>query len=63
MNKWKEYEKGRFELLRGFKLGFEVGDGCDSMIIDVCMFMLHYDTCMYMNVALLITLVVNEIDE
>ena len=26
-------------------------------------FLLHYDTCTYMNVALLITLVVNEIDE
>jgi len=32
-------------------------------LCDVCLFFLHYDTCMYMNIALLITLVVNEIDE
>lgn len=30
---------------------------------DVFLFLPHYDTCVCMNVAMLITLVVNEIDE
>ena len=51
--------KERFKCLR--KLGFEVGDGWDSC--DVCLFLLHHDTSMYANVPLLITLVVNELDE
>uniref|UniRef100_M1DVZ5 Uncharacterized protein n=1 Tax=Solanum tuberosum TaxID=4113 RepID=M1DVZ5_SOLTU len=32
-NKRKESGKGSFKSLRGFKLGFEVGDGCDFTIV------------------------------
>ena len=32
-------------------------------LCDVCMFFIHCDTCMCMNVAIFTTLVVNEIDE
>jgi len=32
-------------------------------LCDICLFMLHYDTCVCINVAMLITFNVNEIDE
>uniref|UniRef100_M1DL81 Uncharacterized protein n=1 Tax=Solanum tuberosum TaxID=4113 RepID=M1DL81_SOLTU len=32
-NKREESGKGRFKCLGGFKLGFEVGDGCDFMLV------------------------------
>ena len=32
-------------------------------LCDVCMFLLHCDTCVYMNFAILITLVVIDMDK
>lgn len=31
------------------------------LLYDVCFFLLNYDICMYVNILLLITLVINEI--
>uniref|UniRef100_M1D8A7 Uncharacterized protein n=1 Tax=Solanum tuberosum TaxID=4113 RepID=M1D8A7_SOLTU len=47
----------------GVRACFEVGYGCDFILCDTCLFLLHYDACMYVDVALLITLIVNEYEQ
>ena len=47
----------------GFQTCFEVGDCSDSLLCGVCLLLIPCDTCICMNVSILITLVENDLEE
>ena len=50
-----KYPKREESSFLGIQDLFEVGNGCDLFFCDIYLYLLHYISCMYVNIALLIT--------